>query len=69
MLNEFDKSVNLITINEDCRESIFQHLEWKDLICVADTNKQLYTSVCRVFKRKYGKNDSRIDFGLPFNDM
>lgn len=59
--------LNLITINNDCKELIFEHLEWMDLISVAETNKQLYTSACQVFNRKYGRN-ARVDFGLPPND-
>lgn len=69
MSSETDESLNLITINEDCKELIFRHLEWIDLINVADTSKQLYASVCRIFNRKYGGSNSRIDFGLPYINL
>lgn len=66
---EASESLDLTTINDDCKQLIFEHLDWIDLISVADTSKQLYTSVCGVFKRKYGGNDARVDFGLPYEDM
>lgn len=61
--------LGLATINNDCKELIFEHLEWIDLLSLADTSKQLNLSVCRTFKRKYGGIDSQIDFGLPFDDL
>lgn len=54
---------NLSNINNDCKEFIFDHLEWPDLLAIADTNMQLCTAVCRVFKRKYG--NAKICLGLP----
>lgn len=68
MLPEAAEPLNLTTINNDCKELIFEYLKWPDLISVADTSKQLYTSVCRVFNRKYG-NNARIDLGLQLEDM
>lgn len=65
---EVPEPLNLITIIDDCKELIFEYLAWTDLINIADSSKQLNTSVCRVFKRKYG-NNARIDFGLQLNDM
>lgn len=69
MLSIGHEALNLTTINDDCKELIFEHLEWIDLTSIADTNKQLYPSVCRVFKRKYGSINSKIDFGLPYDDL
>lgn len=60
-------ALNLTTINNDCKELIFEFLAWEDLLSVADTSKELYSSVCRVFKRKYGSNLT-VDFGLPLDD-
>lgn len=66
MLAESPEPLNLTTINNDCKELIFERLEWPDLINLADTSKQLLASVCRVFSRKYGK--AKIDIGLPMDD-
>lgn len=46
--------LTLVTINNDCKELIFEHLEVKDLVNIAETNKELKTAVCAVFRRKYG---------------
>lgn len=55
MMPEVDAPLNLTTINDDCKELIFEHLEWSDLLNIAETNKKLYSAACIVFKRKYGK--------------
>lgn len=60
MLSEDQEPLKLTTINNDCKELIFDYLEWQDLINIADTSKQLYAATCRVFKRKYG--NAKIDF-------
>lgn len=65
ILQEILEPLNLITVNNDCKELIFDYLEWQDLIRVAETAKPFYTSVCRVFSRKY--SNSRIDIGCMFN--
>lgn len=57
------ESLDLTNINNDCKEIIFEYLEWLDLLSLADTNKQLYTAVCHVFKRKYG--NTKMCIGLP----
>lgn len=44
------------TINPDCMQLIFEHLEWRDLVNVAETCKIFYTQACIVFKRKYSGN-------------
>lgn len=46
--------LTLVTINNDCKELIFEHLEVKDLVNIAETSKQLKTAVCAVFRGKYG---------------
>lgn len=61
--SECSEPSTLTTINDDCKEVIFNHLEWTDMINIADTSKQLYTSVCRAFNQKYGK--AKIDIGFP----
>lgn len=55
MASKIDKALNLTTINDDCKELIFDFLEWKDLLNIAETSKMLYPMACVVFKRKYGK--------------
>lgn len=67
ILQEVPEPLSLTTINNDCKELIFQHLEWEDLLSLADTSKQLYSPVCYIFKRKYGKN-AKIELGLPCDD-
>lgn len=44
----------LASINDDCKARIFEYLEYKDLISIAETSKQLHIAVHDVFKRKYG---------------
>lgn len=68
MLAEAPESLNLLTIIDDCKELIFEHLGWIDLINVADTSKHLHAAACRVFHRKYGGSDARVDFGFSFED-
>lgn len=67
MLPEPLEPVSLITINDDCKELIFEYLELEDLISIGDTSKQLYTSVCQTFRRKLHGN-GKIQFGLPCSD-
>lgn len=57
---EFDVPLNLTTINDDCRELIFEHLGLQDLLNIAETSKRLHSAACAVFKRKYGR--AKIDF-------
>lgn len=47
-------TVNLTSINDDCKLEIFKYLEFEDLINVAETSKQLHTAAEDIFKRKYG---------------
>ncbi|XP_055301006.1 uncharacterized protein LOC129567764 [Sitodiplosis mosellana] len=62
MENEFDSFENakctteatkITELNTDCLEIIFEHLDFNDLIHVADSSKQFYGAVCQVYKRKY----------------
>lgn len=48
------KPLNLVDIHDDCKELIFEHLEFADLVNIAETSKQLNKAVCAVFKRNYG---------------
>lgn len=32
---------------------IFQYLEWKELVNIAETCKALHTAACFIFKRRY----------------
>lgn len=45
---------NLTSINDDCKQKIFDYLEYGDLINIAETSKKLHTAVHAAFKRKYG---------------
>lgn len=58
---ERSKPEDLTTINNDCKELIFDYLEWSDLINIADSSKTFQTAACTVFKRKYGYG--KIEFG------
>lgn len=62
ILDDCTEQLQITTIIDDCKERIFDFLEWTDLINVADTSKKFYPAVCRVFKRKY---KGRIDVGSP----
>lgn len=63
LVQETPEPLKLTTINDDCKQLIFDHLEWMDMINIADSNKQLYASICTAFNRKY--RNAKIDFGLP----
>lgn len=54
MLSINPEPLKLTTINDDCKEHIFNLLDLMDLVNIAETNKQLSSAVCAVFKRKYG---------------
>lgn len=45
--------LNFTTINDDCIQHIFEYLEWKDILNVAETCKDFQKAACSVFKRKY----------------
>lgn len=55
------KPLNLVTINNDCKQLIFEYLEFTDLVNIAETSKKLNNAVSAVFKRKYG--NKKIRFG------
>lgn len=48
------EGVNFTSVNNDCMQLIFEHLEWKDLVNVVETCKSFQDAACEVFKRKYG---------------
>lgn len=58
--------LTLVTINNDGKELIFEYLEVKDLVNIAETSKQLKTAVCAVFRRKYG--NKIITYGWHHNN-
>lgn len=43
----------ITNLNPDCMETIFEHLEFYDLLSVADSCTHFYDSVCQVYKKKY----------------
>lgn len=47
------KTTKITNLNFDCMELIFMHLEFNDLLNVADSSKQFYGAACEVFRRKY----------------
>lgn len=67
ILAESREPLDLTTINNDCKEFIFEYLEFEDLLNIADASKELYESACRTFKRKLRRN-GRIEIGLPCDD-
>lgn len=52
----------IIDLNTDCLEIIFGHLEFNELLNVADSSKQFYSATCQVYRRKF-QNINPI-FGL-----
>lgn len=40
-------------LNIDCMEKNFNNLEFNDIINLADSNKQFYIALCRIYKKKY----------------
>lgn len=61
---DIPEPLKLTTINNDCKEIIFDLLEWRDLINVAETSRLFHTSVCHVFRRKY--SGTKIAIGCDF---
>lgn len=66
MLPEAPEPLKLTTINNGCKELIFDYLEWTDMINIADSSKTLYPAVCKSFNRKY--RNAKIYFGVPISD-
>lgn len=52
-LEKLTKVMKLATLNNDCLELLFDHLELDDMISVADTSRIFYVPVCLAFKSKY----------------
>lgn len=50
---DFLERKNIINLNSDCMELIFEHLEFNDLLNVTDSSKHFYTATNQVYKRKY----------------
>lgn len=51
--NNEDESDYITGLNDDCLEQIFKHLEWHDLLSLADCSKQFYAAIGVVFRMKY----------------
>lgn len=45
------ESTKITSLNTDCMEFVFEHLNVIDLVNVADSNTQFYSAVCQVFKQ------------------
>lgn len=58
------KPLNMVDINDDCKEFIFEYLDLADLVNIAETSKQLKKAVCTLFKRRYGKE--KLAFGESY---
>ncbi|XP_037043235.1 uncharacterized protein LOC119079429 [Bradysia coprophila] len=58
------KLQTFVSMNIDCMQLIFEHLEWKDLVNVAETCKSFNEAVCAVFKRKYSGHNI-VALGSP----
>lgn len=54
------KPQNLTDLNDDCKIKIFGYLECLDLINTAETCKQLKSSACDAFHRKYGNYEVEL---------
>lgn len=54
-LDMYSQTLKLIDLNDYCKIKIFENLEWKELLSVAESNKQLRVAACDVFKRKCSK--------------
>lgn len=50
---DFFEPKNITILNTDCLESIFEHLEFNDLLNVADSSKHFYGAACQVYKTKF----------------
>lgn len=52
---QFDlvENTKITNLNTDCMEIVFEHLDFHDLLNVADSCKQFYCAASRVYKRKY----------------
>lgn len=50
------KTTKITDLNSDCMEAIFVHLEFDDLVNVAECSKQFYTAACGAYKRNYANH-------------
>lgn len=62
MLAEDTEKMILATINDDCKEIIFNKLGVLDLLNAADASKELNMAACDFFKRKYCNRKYLIGF-------
>lgn len=54
-IDDVDAPKRIIDINIDCQEHIFRYLSVKDLVNVAEANKQLKPAAALAFNRQYSK--------------
>ncbi|XP_031623438.1 uncharacterized protein LOC116340859 [Contarinia nasturtii] len=47
------ETTKITDLNTDCMETIFEYLEFNDLLNLAESSKQFYTAVCEVYKRNF----------------
>ncbi|XP_055305891.1 uncharacterized protein LOC129570345 [Sitodiplosis mosellana] len=69
--NEVVCATQIVDVNNDCLEHVFNHLSLMDLINVASANKQLGPAAATVFARKHGKKMVEIlacDFSSKFSE-
>lgn len=50
---DFSERKSITILNTDCLELIFEHLEFNDLLNVADSTKHFYDAACLVYKTKF----------------
>lgn len=56
----------IVDVNNDCLESVFELLEFQDLINLAEANKHLSVAAEIVFARKLKKRSITVEIGISF---
>lgn len=54
------ESDKFTVINDDCMQSIFQHLDLDDLLSITATSKRFHNAAVQTFRRKYKNIDPVI---------
>lgn len=67
-LSDNTEQFNVTAIDYDCMQLIFDYLEWKDLLNVAETCKAFHAAACSLFKRKYSGN-RMVQIGVDLLDI
>lgn len=47
------ETTKITSLNSDCMEAIFEHLELNELLSVADSSARFHSAACQVYKRKF----------------